>query len=446
MLKIREQRIKNIGKSREKDIRNPFDMDYARLIHSSAFRRLQGKSQIFSAGTGDYYRTRLTHSLEVAQIARSAAQILNDKNETKDVLEGFKNPGLIIDPKVVECAALAHDFGHPPFGHKGEQVLNAEIEKDFSNLQKFGDFYFEGNPNNFRLLMFLEKKSDYDGLDLTSAVLLAINKYPYLGNRMKKKGVYKEEWKYIDIIRNSWGLPPEKATLEAQLMDICDDIAYSTHDLEDGIKAGKINVYNLLDADLIRAIAHEIDSTKSLWNGIDVGNYVSNVLGKYKEEWDKQYKKCFSDSARTRREVKGYWVNKFITNLGIIKKDNWYKITFINSELKEDKDIKREIAVLKKLAWITMIRDVKVQRLQNRSERIIKGLWDAFKDEERGKTLLPPDWVKRWDCRIDFLEDENEWPWVKMVCDYIAGMTDTYAEEVYMELYGYGAGSIYGID
>lgn len=107
--------------------RAAYERDYSRLIHSPTFRRLQGKSQVFGAGTGDYYRTRLTHSLEVAQIAREAARSLIRRFPEVD-WDRADNPGLIIDSEVVECAAIAHDFGHPPFGHKGEEVLDGILD------------------------------------------------------------------------------------------------------------------------------------------------------------------------------------------------------------------------------------------------------------------------------------------------------------------------------
>lgn len=108
--------------------RAAYERDYSRLIHSPTFRRLQGKSQVFGAGTGDYYRTRLTHSLEVAQIAREASRSLLRRHPEVE-LEQADNAGLIIDPEVVECASIAHDFGHPPFGHKGEEVLDGILDQ-----------------------------------------------------------------------------------------------------------------------------------------------------------------------------------------------------------------------------------------------------------------------------------------------------------------------------
>src|SRR5690606_10656281 len=153
------------------------------LIQSPAFRRLQGKSQVFGAGTGDYYRTRLTHSIEVSQIAREVSRKLNKQYPflLKDI-----HPGLKLIPEVIEIAALAHDLGHPPFGHKGEEVLNHLLQT------KYNDFY-EGNAQNFRLLMLLEKRAGSDqGLDLTAASLLAINKHPYeIGVNGQCKGLYR---------------------------------------------------------------------------------------------------------------------------------------------------------------------------------------------------------------------------------------------------------------
>src|SRR5690606_25496461 len=123
--------------------RDEFEKDYARLIQSPAFRRLQGKSQVFGAGTGDYYRTRLTHSIEVAQIARELARRLG-RDPAYPFLKSHEHPGWMLDPVVVECASLAHDFGHPPFGHKGEELLDGILR------ERHGMAY-EGNAQNFRI-------------------------------------------------------------------------------------------------------------------------------------------------------------------------------------------------------------------------------------------------------------------------------------------------------
>ncbi len=141
-LRLVEPRLNTFSEERDE-----YERDYARLIQSPAFRRLQGKSQVFGAGTGDYYRTRLTHSLEVSQIAREIARRIG-KQYTFIIRQ--EHPGLMLDPDVVECAALAHDLGHPPFGHKGEAVLNSLLTEEHG-------LSYEGNAQNFRILMFLEK-------------------------------------------------------------------------------------------------------------------------------------------------------------------------------------------------------------------------------------------------------------------------------------------------
>ncbi|ANF95990.1 deoxyguanosinetriphosphate triphosphohydrolase family protein [Paenibacillus bovis] len=448
--------------------REAYERDYSRLIHSPTFRRLQGKSQVFGAGTGDYYRTRLTHSLEVAQIARQAAKSLLSRYPEIDEQRAV-NPGLIVHPEVVECASIAHDFGHPPFGHKGEEVL-AHILEDWIEQktaealkgrevseqervqihQQIREKYehFEGNAHNFRLIMFLEKRENLDGLNLCDAVLLGINKYPYSG-MVNKKGLYQREWQYIRQIREKWGIPDGKTTLEAQLMDLCDDIAYSAHDLEDGIKAGKIEVHEhfMHDPHIRRLIMEKITTLEDrFWKGWDnerIEAKVDEVLNAYLRVWREKLPTCGLDYSRTRREVKAYWVNHFVSQLGVIEDENWKKITFV-SDNREDEDMLRTVSVLKSFAWVTMIRDLRVQRLQKRSEWIIRRLWKAFVDQETSMAIIPPDWLQRFEH--DQASPEPVWTWERMIIDYIAGMTDAFAEKIYNELYGLKVGSIYDVD
>lgn len=450
--------------------RAAYERDYSRLIHSPTFRRLQGKSQVFGAGTGDYYRTRLTHSLEVAQIAREAAKSL--ARAFPEVLqENAHNAGLIIDPEVVECASIAHDFGHPPFGHKGEEVLQGILDRLIDQkteeelirqphvptpeqamlakkaMQRKYE-HFEGNAHNFRLIMFLEKREDVDGLNLSDAVLLGINKYPFSGLD-NIKGMYRHEWSYISSVRRKWAIPDGKRTLEAQLMDLCDDIAYSAHDLEDGIKAGKIEVHEhfLRDGHLNRLIVDKIMTLEDdFWHGwtpAEIAPKVEQVLDSFLRIWNENMQVCNQDYSRTRREVKSYWVSLFIRSLGVIHDGDWKKVTFVKDGA-EDVDMLRTVSVLKSFAWVTMIRDLRVQRLQKRSEWIIKRLWDAFLDPEASKAIIPSDWLQRYE--LDQKSAKPIWTWEHMVIDYIAGMTDAYAEKIYNELYGLKVGSIYDLD
>lgn len=455
----------NIGQETH---RATFERDYSRLIHSPTFRRLQGKSQVFGAGTGDYYRTRLTHSLEVAQIAREAARALL-RSYPEVAADMAEHPGLIIDPEVVECAAICHDFGHPPFGHKGEEVLDGILEKLVEDKvkQALGGRnaapeeekhtreamrrkyeHFEGNAHNFRLMMFLEKRENIDGLNLSDAVLLGTNKYPYPGT-VNKKGLYLHEWEYISYIRDRWAIPEGKKTFEAQLMDLCDDIAYSAHDLEDGIKAGKIEVHEhfLKDSHIERLIVEKIMTLDDFfWAGWTPDNIlikVKEVLSSFLMVWNTKMPICDHDYSRTRREVKAYWVSLFVGSLGVIDAGSWKKVTFVK-EGREDEDMLRTVSVLKSFAWVTMIRDLRVQRLQKRSAWIIKRLWDAFVDPQTSKSIIPGDWLRRFDR--DQQKTRPIWTWEHMIIDYIAGMTDAYAEKIYNELYGLKVGTIYDMD
>ncbi|OWA34372.1 dGTP triphosphohydrolase [Saccharibacillus sp. O16] len=448
--------------------RSAFERDYSRLIHSPTFRRLQGKSQVFGAGTGDYYRTRLTHSLEVAQIARQAAKNLVFQYP-EITLERADHPGLVLNPEVVECASIAHDFGHPPFGHKGEEVLadileklieertrkalrgkkeTAEQKREKRSEMRYRYEHFEGNAHNFRLMMFLEKRENLDGLNLSDAVLLGINKYPFSGLE-NKKGMYRNEWNYISEIRKEWRIPERKTTLEAQLMDLCDDIAYSAHDLEDGIKAGKIEVHEhfMHDEGTHRLILEKIQTLEDrVWQGVDresISMKVSEVLDDYLRVWNMKWPVCDRDFSRTRREVKAYWVNHFVSSLGVIDDGSWKKVTFVKDGVEND-DMLRTVSVLKSFAWVTMIRDLRVQRLQKRSEWIIRRLWDAFVDPKTAISIIPGDWIHRFER--DQRQETPVWTWERMVIDYIAGMTDMYAEKIYNELYGLKVGSIYDID
>ncbi|MBB6735212.1 deoxyguanosinetriphosphate triphosphohydrolase family protein [Cohnella zeiphila] len=434
--KIRLYDTENIHSGEDRD---EYEKDYARLIQSPAFRRLQGKSQVFGAGSGDYYRTRLTHSLEVSQIAREVARRLN---KNVPFLARREHPGLTIDPEVVEVAALAHDLGHPPFGHKGEEVLNQLLTAE-------DGMKYEGNAQNFRILMFLEKRAGSDrGLDLTAAVLLAINKYPFcIDEPGRMKGVFAREWEAIDYLRQLWGMPAERATLEAQLMDLCDDIAYSTHDLEDGIRAGKIQMGSALFEDerlvgnLIREIEDDPSSTGMNWEKVDRKETVKRTLREFVEQWKRIYAECGYEPSRTRRELKARWVGRYANEVGIIDdpEGGWKRVTFVR-EGQEDLELVRTMEILKKLAWVTLIKDFRVQRLHKRSEIMVRRLWESFKSYETGSLIIPPDWLASYERQKD------HWPWKRLAADYISGMTDAYAEKVYAEFFASRSGSIYERD
>ncbi len=375
--------------------RNDFEIDRARIIHSAAFRRLQGKTQVFVSGSGDFFRTRLTHSVEAAQIGKGLALRLG------------------AHPDLVEASCLAHDLGHPPFGHTGELALH-------QCMQQYGGF--EGNAQNLRLLCRLSTKFlDRDGLNLCRATLDSILKYKNPFSTGARKFYYNEDQSLMEWICES-GSPDEKS-FECQLMDWADEIAYSVHDLEDGMKAGMITSSRLLNTPHVR---DTIDDAHLKWMLEQIG-FVEGQNGERSRK-------------AARKELTSRLIHDFVRATErrerVVPPGTSERYRF---RLEIDPLQRSRCIVLKNVMFRLIVEDARVATLESKAERIVQGLFQVFSNlEARTAFLFPDDFREQWERNSDTGK-------IRIACDYIAGMTDDYAERVYARLFLPQAGSIYSL-
>lgn len=442
----------------EEPYRTEYRRDYARLIHSASFRRLQGKTQLFPGLDSDFFRNRLTHSLEVAQVAKGLALKFNHSDPfLKD------HP---IDLDLMEFAGLAHDLGHPPFGHNGEEALD-------ECMRLAGGF--EGNAQTLRILSRLEKKIDVTagaglgatdrrvGLNLSYRTLAAILKYDHSipterGEGKPEKGYYASEAGLVQRIRDAI-IPYEKSarlkTIECEIMDIADDIAYSTYDLEDALKAQFISPLDMISGDqkLLEQVAKRCNDgfAKREYNLKITSSEVQRVLVSIvqsqgffdtkdlktsdgplgPELLSKVVSKLHNNSTRIqssgyeRTQLTSHLVGRFISGVefSLDEKNPCLSGVAIKPETLW------EIEVLKNFTFEKLIMSPRLRLLRYRGMEIVRRIFAALADEKsRGFQLLPDD------CRDLYESTSDPVMRKRVICDFIAGMTDQYASEYFARL------------
>jgi dGTPase len=402
------------------DERSPFERDRARIIHSVAFRRLQGKTQIFASGWADYLRTRVTHSIEVAQIGRNLALRFG------------------VPESLVEAACLGHDLGHPPFGHTGEQAL----DECMANHGRF-----EGNAQTFRIVTQLEEKSvNFNGLDLTRATLLGLLKYPYLRSAQHKKFLYQVDaghygaWLFDGVEhtlideQNHDGRPPR--TVVCDLMDWADDVAYSVHDLEDGLAAGILRPEFWTDDRFVESIWRNVNGADVRWRqGPPSRDTVAAILERAKERFVELRPTLPADVIR---EVSRHYINKFAIAGGLEVQGDGRSL--FDYRFEPGEEIRVENQVLKAITFEYVVKDERTTTFVYKGARIVRQLWETlFENTQDGKDrfeLFPREMRDELDGDRD-----NQTELARRVCDYIAGMTEGQAIQLYGRLFESSPGS-----
>jgi dGTPase len=420
----------------EDDPRSPVAKDRDRIVHSSAFRRLQGKSQIVGVDAGDFYRTRLTHTIECAQIGRGIAAAVADGEDLTDVVD---EPAHL--PEVVEAACLAHDLGHPPYGHNGERALDAKMRERDGSL-------FEGNAQSFRVVTYQEPKlhgytktgggdTRSVGLDLTRATLRALMKYPWAEGTEKarekhKFGVYKDP---TDLAYHAWvwdGPTPDDAILSGRIMDRADDIAYAVHDFEDGVWGGMVPLYEFLTPSLRvvgRLEEHYRETPTSLFP--DGETIVATVRGLFASERLDYLRDGPFDRTRYHRAALKNFTAELIG--GFIKKSSAGG-QFRNLPVPDA----RRLKLLKDIAWIWMINRSDIATVRFGQRKLIEQIYDGYWEMP---AMLPhrQEWnlIAQTEPKDALGRKKKRWPEkARLIRDHIAGMTDGYAREVYEQMYG----------
>lgn len=409
------------GKLPADDFRTPFQVDRDRVLHTPAFRRLQNKTQVFWSGEYDFYRTRLTHSLEVAQIGRSICHWLRSQ-------DGPLEDDFFIDPDLVEAACLSHDLGHPPFGHAGERTLN-------HLMVEWGGF--EGNAQTLRLLnerIFSAKRA---GMDPSRAFMDSVLKYKSLWSELKRikeappknHFVYDYQHDALDWAMGGMDFPVEATpgderdackSIECQIMDWADDTAYSLNDLSDSVHAGFLGIHRIESwAEKEGVACGEGTPLGDLMKAVRRGTvdpFVGSRIGSYIR------------AARLVEDV------NFLSGT-----TNRYRY-----RLAVDPAIKAESEVFKQLAYEVVFLSPQLKQLEHKGSHLLRGLWDVLeKRYVRQESIDGQDFQLLPDKdAAEIAEKELSAERARLVCDFLAGMSDGYAARLYKRLFTPDFGSI----
>lgn len=343
----------------EPDYRTKFQRDRDRIIHTSAFRRLEYKTQVFINYEGDHYRTRLTHTLEVTQIGRTIARALGANED------------------LVEAICLAHDLGHSPFGHSGETTLNRLL------MDAGG---FDHNKQSFRIVTKLEKRySDFPGLNLSWEVL---------------EGIVKHESEY-DIADAKDFDPDLRGHVEAQIANVADELAYTAHDLDDGLRSGLIYPEMLSGIELWEILSEESNYRTGPLDDLTRHTMIRKLIGmEINDVLETANKTLFENNVRSVDQVQKLPFNVVVFSEDMIRR---------NRKLKD-------------FLYSNLYRNYRVQRMSVKADRILSELFTLYLDEP---TILP----KHVLLKVDDKDIK------RVICDYIAGMTDRYAIDEYKKLF-----------
>lgn len=388
----------------------PFQRDYARIMYSSSFRRLQGKMQLLGIKNDQFFRNRLTHSLEVAQIARSIAGTIG-----YDVSESY----------IVEAGALAHDLGNPPFGHAGEKYLN-DMFCDIGG--------FEGNAQTLRILMNVEKKKpEFMGLNLTYRTLFSVVKYfnkfdkeAHQSGKDGQKFIYDDDY---DILKKAVDENDIKLrTIDVQIVDIADEIAYAAHDLEDGLRVKAYTIDEILydymseygESDCYKMFEKIVKDAKEV-----AGNGITRKID------STEYSKLF------RQELSSKLINLALNDVGLVKIDE-------NKKAKTQTQQEEELGFLhygelihglKMIVFRCINHNDEVYHYEQEGKRILKRLKEIYSNDVM---YLPPEYranelIRQYPNLADKDKDVFQ---SRLICDYISGMMDSYAITAYEKFSG----------